>query len=229
MGAGSSDANEVQRSITSSSSLSDRTFVLASDDTDSYQIYWKPNSSATEDSGYSVTQIGPVTGSDVTSTETININSIPIASVLYEFDTTNTVTATFDGNFLSKGAGDIYFSMNLNVSGAAGSTVDGGTTLAGFLQAANSIDYLRTVAHNFLTGADVDIIAPAGAGTTDIDNRYITLTNTAGTQQLLQGLIFTAPAAESLSTSVSGTATVNLVTKTPVSYTHLTLPTILRV
>ena len=135
--------------------------------------------------------------------------------MLYEFDTTNTITATWGSAFLSKGAGDIYFSMNLNISGASDSTVDGGTTLAGLLQAANHIDYLRTVAHNFLTGADVDIITPAGSGTTDIDNRYITLTNTDGTQQLLQGLVFTAPAAENLSTSVSGTATVNLVSNTP--------------
>ena len=217
VGAGNDDPNEIERSITSSSSLSDRTFVLPSDRAFSYQIYWKPNSSATEEDGYSITHIGPVTGSDVTTNETINISNTPISDVLYEFDTSNTLTMTWDpdnNGFIPKGASDEYSALPLSVSGAEGSTVDGGTTLAGFYQAANDLDYLRLVAQNFLTGADIDIIAAAGTGVTDIDNRYITLTS-GGTQQLLQGLVFTGPSSESLDTSDTDTAVVNLVTSTP--------------
>ena len=218
VGAGSSDVNTVERTIAADSNLSHRTFELeASSDGNSYQIYWKPDSSATEEDGYSITHIGPVASGDVTTTETINISNTPISDVLYEFDTLNTLTMTWDpddNDFITKGASDEYFALPLSVSGAEGSTVDGGTTLAGFYQAANEMDYLRLVAQNFLTGSDIDIIAAAGAGVTDIDERYITLTS-GGTQQLLQGLVFTGPSAESLPTSETDTAVVNLVTSTP--------------
>ena len=210
-------ANIKQEEITSSSTLADRTFTLLSNNPDSYQIYWKPASSNSENEGYSITHIGPVTGSDVTANETVNISNTTIADVLYEFDIDARITTTWDPDsnaFQPKGPSDAYSSIVLSVSGASTSTVDGGTTLAGFLQAANHIDYLRTVAVNYLTGSSIDIIGPASASSTNIDNRYITLTS-SGAQQLLQGLVFTGPSSESLETSDTGSATVNLVSNSP--------------
>ena len=74
-------ANIKQEEITSSSTLDERTFELLADNMDTYHIYWKPTSSNSENEGYSITHIGPVTGSDVTTTETFNISNTTIADV----------------------------------------------------------------------------------------------------------------------------------------------------
>ena len=207
--------NTMEGAITSSSSLADRTFELDSSDPDSYHIYWKPDSSAIENDGYSITHIGPVTGSDVTTTETVNITNTSISEVLYEFDTTNTITSAWVDETFSKGPADEYEARRLNLDGAASTVADGGTTLSGLLQAANDLPYLDTVAINYLTGTDVDIIRPGGVGSSEIDIRYITIGSATSSQQLVQAITFLDPDSEGLASSVTDTLTVNAVSVSP--------------
>ena len=205
----------MEGAITSSSSLADRTFELDSDDPESYHIYWKPDSSALTDEGYSITHIGPVSGSDVTTTETININNTTIATVLYSFDTTNTISFAWGADTELKGTDLDYHARILSLGGAASTSVDGGTTLAGLLQAANHLLYLDTVAVNYITGTDVDIIRPGGIGSSEVDSRYITLDSLTAQQQLVQAITFLDPDSEGLDSSETEELTVNSVSVSP--------------
>ena len=217
-GLASSAANTVERTITTSSSVANRSWEILSTDTNSYHLYWKPDSSATTDEGYEITHIGPVTGTDVTATGTVDVSNTTIAAVLYEFDTTNTINFSWAANTADKGPSsdtDKYQARTLSLGGATGSTVDGGTTLAGLLQAANDIRYLQTVAVNYITGADANIITPGGTGVSEVDSRYVTLASENAQQQLVQGITFLDPLSESLSTSTTASLTANTVSVSP--------------